>query len=67
MRSSQHDKRAARDRVIKEIVAIRKQEEDTREKLTTCKALESQLREGKAHNRSDGINNQSHRSASVIL
>ncbi|XP_067933535.1 uncharacterized protein [Watersipora subatra] len=44
LRTGQHGKRVDRDKLIKDIVAIRKQEEETRGKLTTIKSLESQLK-----------------------
>lgn len=46
LRSRQHSKRVDRDKLIKEIVAIRKQEEDTRSQLTICKGQEAQLHTG---------------------
>lgn len=46
LRGRQHARRTDRDKLIKEIVTVRKQEEMTRGKITDYKTQELQLRAG---------------------
>lgn len=46
LRSSQHSKRVDRDKLIKDIVRIRKQEDETRVNITAKKELDSTLNTG---------------------
>ena len=46
LRSNQHNKRADRDKLIKDIVRIRKLEEETRAQITDSKDLDTNLKSG---------------------